>query len=69
LLFTLFYIAASGDARHPGTFERNFNTRMGAQMWRLRGGTQLLAIKVAQMLGQRVVLYSPVEGIVREGSR
>src|SRR3954454_8117211 len=69
LLFTLFYIAASGDARHPGTFERNFNTRMGAQMWRLHGGTQLLAIKIAHVLGKRVVLYSPVEGIVREGSQ
>src|SRR6476619_2084739 len=69
LLFTLFYIAASGDARHPGTFERNFNTRMGAQMWRLNGGTQALAIKVAKALGQRVVLNTPVEGIARQGSQ
>ena len=68
LLFTLFYIAASGDAEHPGTFERNFNTRMGAQMWRLHGGTQALAIKVAKALGQRVVLNTPVEGIARLGS-
>ena len=28
LLFTLFYIAASGNEDNPGTFERNFNTRM-----------------------------------------
>ena len=27
LLFVLFYIAASGDETHAGTFERNFNTR------------------------------------------
>ena len=40
LLFTLFYIAASGDEQHPGTFERNFNTRDGAQMWRFDGGTR-----------------------------
>ncbi len=26
LLFTLFYIAASGNEQNPGTFERNFNT-------------------------------------------
>ena len=31
LLFTLFYTAASGDARHPGSFQRNFDTRGGAQ--------------------------------------
>ena len=47
LLFVLFYIAASGDEQHPGTFERNFNTRNGAQMWRLVGGAQLLALKIA----------------------
>ena len=69
LLFTLFYIAASGDAEHPGTFERNFNTRMGAQMWRFHGGTQALAIKVAKALGSRVVLNTPVEGIARQGSQ
>ena len=42
LLFTLFYIAASGNEQNAGTFERNFNTRDGAQMWRFVGGTQLL---------------------------
>src|SRR6185369_5382367 len=26
LLYTLFYLAASGNAQNPGTFERNFNT-------------------------------------------
>ena len=40
LLFALFYIAASGDAKHPGTFQRNFNTRGGAQAARLVGGSQ-----------------------------
>lgn len=29
LLYTLFYIAASGDEQNAGTFERNFNTRGG----------------------------------------
>ena len=42
LLFTLFYIAASGNEDNPGTFERNFNTRDGAQMWRFVGGSQRL---------------------------
>jgi len=68
-LFTLFYIAASGDETHPGTFERNFSTRGGAQMWRFHGGTELLAQKMARSLGKRVVLRSPVTGIVQRDSR
>jgi monoamine oxidase len=66
LLFVLFYIAASGNEQNPGTFERNFNTRGGAQMWRFAGGAQLLALKIASRLGQRVVLKSPVERIVQQ---
>jgi monoamine oxidase len=65
LLFVLFYIAASGNEQNPGTFERNFNTRDGAQMWRFVGGAQLLALKIARRLGGRVVLRSPVERIVQ----
>jgi monoamine oxidase len=56
LLFTLFYIAASGDEQHPGTFERNFNTRDGAQMWRFVGGTQLVTQRLARRLGKKRVL-------------
>jgi monoamine oxidase len=66
LLFALFYIAASGDAQNPGTFERNFNTRGGAQANRFVGGSQLLAIKAASQLGHRVVLDSPVRRIVQD---
>src|SRR3954452_22009445 len=58
LLFTLFYIAASGDERNAGTFERNFNTRDGAQMFRFVGGSQLICIEMARRLGERVVLRS-----------
>ncbi len=50
LLFVLFYIAASGDEQHAGTFERNFNTQDGAQMWRFRGGTQRIAQLAAKGL-------------------
>lgn len=63
LLFVLFYIAASGDEKHPGTFQRNFDTRGGAQMSRFVGGSQLIAMKIARQLGQRVVLGSPVRQI------
>jgi monoamine oxidase len=68
LLFALFYIAASGDETHPGTFERNFSTRQGAQMWRFRGGSQRLCLKIARRLGDRVMLRSPVKRIVQDRS-
>ncbi|MFP5361500.1 MAG: flavin monoamine oxidase family protein [Thermoleophilia bacterium] len=64
LLFVLFYIAASGDERTPGTFERNFNTRNGAQQDRIAGGTQQIAERLAHGLGRRVIRRSPVRRIV-----
>ena len=63
LLFTLFYIAASGDEQNPGTFERNFDTRGGAQQSRFDGGSQVIAFKLAAKLGSRVLLSSPVRRI------
>jgi monoamine oxidase len=69
LLFVLFYIAASGNEKNPGTFERNFDTRGGAQQDRFVGGSQLVAQRVAKKLGKRVILDSPVRGIVRSSSR
>jgi monoamine oxidase len=63
LLFTLFYIASSGNKKNPGTFERNFDTRGGGQQWRYHGGSQLIALKIAHQLGSRVVLDSPVRRI------
>ena len=33
---------------NPGTFERNFNTRDGAQMFRFRGGSQRIAHELAR---------------------
>ncbi len=68
LLFVLFYIAASGDERNFGTFERNFNTRNGAQELRFHGGSQVLCNELARRLGKRVVLRSPVNRIVQSRS-
>jgi monoamine oxidase len=68
LLFTLFYIAASGNESNAGTFERNFNTREGAQMFRYVGGSQRIALELARRLGRRVILKSPVRQI-RNGAR
>jgi monoamine oxidase len=63
LLYVLFYIAASGDERNPGTFERNFNTRGGGQQSRFVGGSGLITDRLAAGLGKRVVLGSPVRRI------
>src|SRR5213078_1868060 len=63
LLYTLFYIAASGNEQNPGTFERNFNTAYGAQMRRFVGGAQVVPLQVAAKLGARVLLNQPVHRI------
>jgi monoamine oxidase len=68
LLYVLYYIAASGDRDHPGTFERNFNTAGGAQEQRFAGGAQLVPLRVAGQLGDRVVLGSPVRAIRQDGA-
>ncbi len=68
LLFTLFYIASSGDEQNPGTFERNFDTRGGAQESRFVGGSQTIALQMAAQLGSRVVLSSPVRRIEQGSS-
>ncbi len=66
LLFFLFYIASSGNAKNPGTFERNVNTRAGAQESRFVGGSQVIPMRLAQRLGRgRVLLGSPVRRIVQ----
>ncbi len=63
LLYVLFYIAASGNEENVGTFERNFNTRGGAQEKRFVGGTGLICERMAKALGKRIVLKAPVERI------
>ncbi|HET8978965.1 MAG TPA: FAD-dependent oxidoreductase [Solirubrobacteraceae bacterium] len=65
MLFTLFYTAASGDARHAGSFQRNFNTRGGAQAERLVGGSQIVPLRMAAQLGRRVLLSSPVRSVTQ----
>ncbi|MBE7189735.1 FAD-dependent oxidoreductase [Jatrophihabitans endophyticus] len=59
------YVAAAGDAKNVGTFERLFNVRNGAQQSRLVGGSQLVSQRVAAALGHRVRLGSPVRRIAR----
>lgn len=68
LLYTLFYIAASGNAQNAGTFERNFNTAGGAQERRFIGGAAGIAVRMHNALGSRVKLSTPVTAI-EQGSR
>lgn len=68
LLYTLFYIAASGNEQNPGTFERNFNTSGGAQMRRFWGGAHRVPQRVAAQLGSRVTLNAPVRSIAQSSS-
>ena len=68
LLFTVFYIASSGNETTQGTFERNFDTRQGAQMNRIVGGSQLIPMKMAEQLGASVRLNQPVRKIIQSGS-
>jgi monoamine oxidase len=63
LLFTLFYISASGDEDHQGTFERNFQTADGAQQDRFIGGTHQIPQRMAKKLGGSILLGRPVHRI------
>lgn len=66
LLYVLFYIAASGNEKNPGTFERNFNTRQGAQENRVVGGSQILGHRMAHELGKKhLYKRSPVRRIIQ----
>jgi monoamine oxidase len=65
LLFVLHYVACSGDEQHVGTFERNSDTGDGAQQRRFVGGSQLVALRLAQRLGDRVALGAAVHKIVQ----
>ncbi|KAK8022263.1 hypothetical protein PG993_013030 [Apiospora rasikravindrae] len=52
LLYALTYVAAAGNETTKGTFDRLISIDDGgAQQWRVDGGTQLLAIELAEKLG------------------
>jgi monoamine oxidase len=61
LLFTLFYLHAGGGLTNLA------RTTGGAQESRFQGGSQQLAIGMADQLGERVLLGVPVSGVVVEG--
>ncbi len=65
LLYVLFYVAAAGNEKNPGSLVRLITTGGGAQESRLDGGTQLISIRMARALGHRVELGVPVRGITQ----
>jgi monoamine oxidase len=66
LLYALAYVAAAGDERTPGSFLRLITTGGGAQETRFVGGSQAVSEKVADRLGRRLVLGTPVRRIVQD---
>src|SRR3954447_12185374 len=61
LLHVLFYIASAGN------YDLLVDTEGGAQQERFVGGSQLVAERAAESLGDRLVLGSPVRRIVHRG--
>ncbi|WP_372729154.1 flavin monoamine oxidase family protein [Nocardioides sp.] len=68
-LYTLWYIACSGNERNVGTFSRNADTENGAQERRFVGGSQLIPLRLARQLGDIVALDAPVRRIVQRDHR
>ena len=67
MLYALAFIAGAGNASTPGSFVRLITTPNGAQESRFVGGSQRVSERVAERLGRRVVLGTPVRRIVQDG--
>src|SRR4051812_48211787 len=65
LLYVLQYVAAAGDQGSAGSMIRLLSTPGGAQERRVVGGSVVIAQKVAERLGARVLLGHPVRRIVQ----
>jgi monoamine oxidase len=63
LLHVLFYISSAGG------LDALWDTEGGAQDARVVGGSQLISIRMAEELGERVVLEAPVRRIAHEPDR
>ncbi|KAH8803648.1 monoamine oxidase [Xylogone sp. PMI_703] len=58
LLYVISYIASAGNETNPGTVERLTGTADAAQAQRVEGGTQLIAIKLAERLGTQNIKFN-----------
>jgi monoamine oxidase len=68
-LYALFYIAAAGNEKTPGSVLRLLTTPDGAQDSRFVGGSQRITQLVAKALGNQVVLKAPVRRIEQSAGR
>ena len=66
LLYALWYARVAGNERTPGNFIRLISTGGGAQERRFIGGSQLVSIRMAEQLGRRVFVSSPVRAISQD---
>ncbi|KAF2092946.1 FAD/NAD(P)-binding domain-containing protein [Rhizodiscina lignyota] len=67
-LYVIAYIAAAGNATDPGTLERLIVVPGGAQESRINGGTQLIAIQLADRIEFHkgsIKLNTPIRRIVK----
>jgi monoamine oxidase len=67
LLYALAYTAGAGNEKNRGSFARLVTTPNGAQESRFEGGSQVVSDRVADRLGRRVVLGTPVRRVVQDG--
>ncbi len=65
LLYALWYARVAGNDTTPGSFVRLISTANGAQESRFVGGSQLISLRMAAKLGNRVVVDSPVRRITQ----
>lgn len=63
VLYVAAYTAAAGDKHTPGSLFRLLSTAGGAQERRFVGGSQIVAQRVAERLGQRVLLRTEATGL------
>jgi monoamine oxidase len=68
-LYVAHYLACSGNETTVGTFERNSDTVNGAQERRFVGGSQLIPIRLARRLGDRVALAAAVTRVDQHDDR
>ncbi|CAI7594717.1 unnamed protein product [Penicillium bialowiezense] len=70
LLYTLLVIAGAGNITSPGSLGRIIAVDGGAQESRVMGGTQLLAIKLAERLGKDNIFFgAPVRKVKHDHGR
>jgi monoamine oxidase len=68
-LYTVSYIASAGNETLAGTVERLTSTADAAQAQRVEGGTQMIAIKLAESLGmQNIKFNAQVRSITKTSS-